>query len=619
NEQTRQNEAHIQFYYEEDAQEAIQHLNGKMIQGQNIEIEFQSVTGRQSPPLQNNPRPPLPIPQQPTQEEDQKTLYITNLNSRTTQQDLELVFLGFNVARSRLIPGQTYTQPSSAEVHFLSDKDAHQALMHSKDLKIDNNMIEIRYKILPPPQFNRRQIQIKNLDPSTNKRTLELIFKPFSPIDINMNTPQPGQAQIKFTYDEDGEESLNLLNGRMIQGSRISIEFQQIPGNILQQSNPRPPFPITINPTEDKDSKSLIITNIDPVITKADIELIFMAFNIENFNIKPINPRFETRKGEAFFSNWEDAREALIHVDGQRVSGKEIRIKFNRKRQIQDENPNQIQQSGSTLRTLDIDKKSLFINFLNPATTNSTLTEAFRPFKVINCFIPTGQKGTKIHGFAYFSNETDAGNALQNLNGKKIDGNKVTIKYKQILPPASLPQFNRREIQIKNLDPSTNKRTLELIFKPFSPIDINMNTPQSGQAQIKFTYDEDGEEAKNLLNGKMIQGSRISIEFQQIPGNIPQQQNQRPPLHAPQNPTVEYDSKTLIITNLDPITSEADLSLVFLAFKVASCRIGNNLTGEVTFGAEEDAKQALIHVEGKRVDRNVLHVQYKKKGNSSIQ
>ncbi|KAA6376107.1 MAG: hypothetical protein EZS28_028366, partial [Streblomastix strix] len=146
------------------------------------------------------------------------------------------------------------------------------------------------------------------------------------------------------------------------------------------------------------------------------------------------------------------------------------------------------------------------------------------------------------------------------------------------------------------------------------PIDINMNSPQPGQAQIKFSYDEDGEEAKNLLNGKMIQGSRISIEFQQIPGNVPQQQNQRPPLQIPQNPTVEYDSKTLIITNLDPITSKDDLGFVFLAFKVASCRVDNNSTGEVTFGTEEDAKQALIHVDGQRIDRNILRVQFKKKG-----
>ncbi|KAA6367537.1 MAG: hypothetical protein EZS28_036936, partial [Streblomastix strix] len=416
NQQTGQNEAHIQFYYEEDAQEAIQHLNGKMIQGQKIKIEFQSVTGRQSPPPQNQPRPPLPIPQQPTQEEDEKILYITNLNPRTSQSDLELVFLGFNVARCAIIPGQSSTQPSSAEVHLLSDEDAHQALMHSKDIKIDNNMIRIRYNRKIPKQ--------------------------------------------------------------------------------------------------------------------------------------PVN----------------------------------------------------------------VDKLTLFITQLNPTTTNSTLTEAFRPYNAIRCSIPTGQKGTKIHGFANFSNETDAGNALQNLNGKSIDGNNIRIKYKDIpLPPT---QNNKREIQIKNLDSSTNKRTLELIFKPFSPIDINMNSPQPGQAQIKFSYDEDGEEAKNKLNGKMIDGSRISIEFQQIPGNVPQQQNQRPPLQIPQKPTEGEDPKSLLISNINPITSEADMKLVFIAYNIKEFTIlppnprSATLSGIAIFSKYEDAREALIHVDGKIIDGNNVTIKY---------
>ncbi|KAA6402536.1 MAG: hypothetical protein EZS28_001944 [Streblomastix strix] len=437
NQYTQQNEAHIQFYYEEDAQEAIQHLNGKMIQGQKIEIEFQSIIGRQSPPPQNKPRPPLPIPQQPTQEEDEKILYITNLNSRTSQQDLELVFLGFNVARLRIIPGQSSTQPSSAEVHLLSSEDAHQALMHSIDIKIDGNTIGIRY---------------------------------------------------------------------------------------------------------------------------------------------------------------------------------------NKKKPIPD--PNQTQQSGSTLRTSDIDKKSLFINYLNPTTTNQSLYEAFEPFNVINCNIPPNQKSTAIHGYANFSNEIDSQNALENLNGKKIDGSKVKIKYKQFIPPP--PQNNKREIQIKNLDPSTNKRTLELIFKPFSPIDINMNSPQSGQAQIKFTYDEDGEEAIQHLNGRMIEGKRISIEFQQILSrqSPPPQSNPRPPLQIPQQPTQDEETQTLIITNIDPIITNADMELIFMAYNIEKFNIKplnsrfETRKGEAFFNNWEDAKQALIHVDGQRIDRNILRVQYKKKGNN---
>ncbi|KAA6370103.1 MAG: hypothetical protein EZS28_034370 [Streblomastix strix] len=66
-------------------------------------------------------------------------------------------------------------------------------------------------------------------------------------------------------------------------------------------------------------------------------------------------------------------------------------------------------------------------------TTEVSLKQIFIAFNISNCRIPQNQPPKKPrHGFLNFSTEQDAQNALQSIQGKIIDGNRITINYKHI-------------------------------------------------------------------------------------------------------------------------------------------------------------------------------------------
>ncbi|KAA6338198.1 MAG: hypothetical protein EZS28_052720, partial [Streblomastix strix] len=235
NQQTRQNDGHIQFYYEEDASEASYRLNGKMIGGQNIEIDFQRVTNRSQLPIQQRPRPPFASIYPPRSNEDERSLYVTNINPRTTQQDLELVFTGFNVARCQIHPNRSFNQPISAEVRFLSAEDAKQARVHSKDIKIDNNILQFQYsrRNNPLPVVNSTII-IRNLNQDTSIQSINSILNQFNPLNTTIQ-PDPQShdgslmATVEFSSQDIAVLASKFANGQYLKGNLISSETSTVP------------------------------------------------------------------------------------------------------------------------------------------------------------------------------------------------------------------------------------------------------------------------------------------------------------------------------------------------------------------------------------------------------
>ncbi|KAA6389318.1 MAG: hypothetical protein EZS28_015157, partial [Streblomastix strix] len=68
----------------------------------------------------------------------------------------------------------------------------------------------------------------------------------------------------------------------------------------------------------------------------------------------------------------------------------------------------------------------------NPIVTEDYLQSVFNEFNSVGCNIPKNQQlGKQIYGLINFSNQNDAQRALDQMNGKSIDGYKVEIDYIQ--------------------------------------------------------------------------------------------------------------------------------------------------------------------------------------------
>ncbi|KAA6399687.1 MAG: hypothetical protein EZS28_004787 [Streblomastix strix] len=162
---------------------------------------------------------------------------------------------------------------------------------------------------------------------------------------------------------------------------------------------------------------------------------------------------------------------------------------------------------------LPVDKYILFIGNINPDTTDERFRQIFAPFKAIKCDLKPNQgPGIAHKGWADFSNESDASQALEYFNGRTIDRYKWEVSYKPL--PFSVIM---KELFIEQLNPNTTQQTLKDVFHAFNPSDINIppNQPndQPKYGFIKFSNDADAKNAMMQLQEKEIDGSKVIINY----------------------------------------------------------------------------------------------------------
>ncbi|KAA6371017.1 MAG: putative CAMK family protein kinase [Streblomastix strix] len=199
-------------------------------------------------------------------------------------------------------------------------------------------------------------------------------------------------------------------------------------------------------------------------------------------------------------------------------------------------------------------------------------------------------------------------------------------KELNILQP-SLNQFdiNRKGLFIKNIASTVTDRMIELAFTPFNPIGFNLQQnseiPNTQIANVQFIYEEDAQEALDLMNHKVIEGLNIEIEFQKRNERSPpiSPPRIRPPQQLSLQPRIGDNKKGLFIKNINPQITSAEFGLIFIAFSPTKCVRPNGQPntrphfGFVDFETEEDASQAVVHINGVKVDGLALRLEYSNK------
>ncbi|KAA6371307.1 MAG: hypothetical protein EZS28_033166 [Streblomastix strix] len=207
-------------------------------------------------------------------------------------------------------------------------------------------------------------------------------------------------------------------------------------------------------------------------------------------------------------------------------------------------------------------------------------------------------------------------------------------KMRQISPErSSLNDIeDKREIIIRNIPESISTDTVELIFLPFNQLGEPLIASHRGfrylQAHIAVVYLEDAEDAVERLNGKVIDGHTLEVDFERPKDSIQPQcplsvKLKAKPIFHPDPPKADEDGKSLIVTNIDPKIGENELKLIFLAFKVVNSSIvadqGDeaNRYGIVNFESEDEAQKAITCFMGKMYNRlaaSAFNLAYSKKG-----
>ena len=196
----------------------------------------------QSAPVAQPPQPPQPqtyggpqyMPTYPTEfsEIENRTLTVTNVNPETTEEEIQDTFSPWeslrNIDYSALPQG-------SVTVEYYDLRHAQSAKRMINGTLLHGNVIVVAYAPLPkiedpkkPP--NNGTIVVFHLPMGITTPLIETQFGRFGDIRQVRGTPsKPTQRFIEYWDIRAAEQALKGLSGKLIMGSKVSIEFS-LPG-----------------------------------------------------------------------------------------------------------------------------------------------------------------------------------------------------------------------------------------------------------------------------------------------------------------------------------------------------------------------------------------------------
>lgn len=146
----------------------------------------------------------------------------------------------------------------------------------------------------------------------------------------------------------------------------------------------------------------------------------------------------------------------------------------------------------------------LFIGNLDESTKTNDIKPLFEKYgKILECDV------VKNYGFVHFQNETDAREAIANLNGYVINGNAIKVENAKSRRAAN---SNTTKIFVGNLTEKTRSAEVRLLFEKYGTVlecDVIRNY---GFVHLDVMDNVNVNDAIRELNGMVVDGSPLKVQ-----------------------------------------------------------------------------------------------------------
>ena len=165
-------------------------------------------------------------------------------------------------------------------------------------------------------------------------------------------------------------------------------------------------------------------------------------------------------------------------------------------------------------------KTNVFIKNLGPNVSNKFLYDLFKLYgEIFSVKLAQDYKGnSKGYGYVQYRNPEDSIKAINDMNGKEIDGRKLTVAPYKITERRDLSTQSYTNVFVKNLPPEvTTKAALDALFAEFGPrTSVGIFPKQLGDKMgyygfVNFEKPEDAAKAVTGLNDKEISGVKLYV------------------------------------------------------------------------------------------------------------
>ncbi|XP_047324926.1 polyadenylate-binding protein 2-like [Impatiens glandulifera] len=317
-----------------------------------------------------------------------------------------------------------------------------------------------------------------------------------------------GYGYVNFSNPIDAARALDQLNFTPLNGKPIRISYSHR------------------DPSKRKSgSGNIFIKNLDKAIDHKALHDTFSSFgNI--LSCKVATDSSSQSKGYGFvqYDTEEAAQKAIEKLNGMLLNDKQVFVgPFLRKQE----------------RDLALDKTkftNVFVKNLSESTTDEELTKVFSEFgQITSAVVMRDADGTsKCFGFINFEDADAAAQAVESLNGRKIDNKEwyvgkalkktereqeLKVRLEQNAKEAA-DKFQGMNLYIKNLDDTIGDENLKEMFSPFGDITSCkvMRDPSGiskGSGFVAFSSPDEASKALVEMNGKMVGSKPLYVAHAQ--------------------------------------------------------------------------------------------------------
>lgn len=582
----------VEFASLEQAQQAVQQLNGKVLSGRTVTVEPMASEGAQR-------RPPAVV-------NSHRTAFVGGLSAEMDEGGLlDLVSDIGPVTFARVFRDrQTGASKGCGKVEFETEDLVAKAVSELNGKEIHGRSITIEPfsqahegrppRDAAPPVVDGRQVFLSGLSSSTDSETLrkfcELSAGPVANARVftHRDTGESrGTAKVEFDSAELAQSAIQALNGRLLDGSHLSARLME---------RDRPPR----QPAEG--SSRIFITNLPDEVSEEQVQdLLVQAGEVISVQV------FKTGAGNtasrATMASSDQAQRAVSILNETFYISNRISVRMDAERPKP--------QTDATI----------FVGGLSFSTTTQGLEQHFsRVAKVVQASIFTAKDTGKPRGSGKveFHSARDAERAVQELNGSELDGRQVHVKIMEARPPERSspmrpppglsPPDSGRQLFVSGLAPTTQTELLrefcEACLGDGSVVYCNVfqdhDTGESKcTAKIEFASSDLLERAFQDLEGAQLEGGRLSLRR---PG-----EPRQPP--AP-------DGRTIFLGGLSwDVDSEALKGFASQIGEVTYAAVFTNKetgkskgSGKVQFATAELASKAVEELAGQDLMGREVHV-----------
>ncbi|KAK9073373.1 hypothetical protein SSX86_007697 [Deinandra increscens subsp. villosa] len=317
-----------------------------------------------------------------------------------------------------------------------------------------------------------------------------------------------GYGYVNYSNPNDAARAIDALNFTAVNGKAIRIMYSHRDPSIRKSG-----------------AANIFIKNLDKSIDNKGLHDTFSTFGTI-LSCKIATDGTSQSKGYGFvqFETEEAAQSAIDKLNGMLMNDKQVYVgHFLRK-----------QERDSSLSRAKFN--NVYVKNLSESTTDEDLKKIFGEYGTITSAVVMrdGDGKSKCFGFVNFENTDDAANAVEALNGKKIDEKEWYVgkakkkserelelksRFEQTAKEA-VDKFQGVNLYVKNLDDTIDDDKLKELFSEYGTITSCkvMRDPSGisrGCGFVAFSSSEEASRALSEMNGKMIVSKPLYVALAQ--------------------------------------------------------------------------------------------------------